>query len=91
MVGSGLDKPKQAEIKRLCRRLRAGASKVVDSHTTHLVMQVTLLLTLPDKLVHLLTVQCHLQTGHLTPSPAPCTFACIAGIHDAVVYVVRNA
>ena len=42
VVGSGLDRPKLDQIRRLCRRLRADACKTVDHHTTHLVVQVSL-------------------------------------------------
>lgn len=40
VVGSGLDRPKLDQMKRLCRRLRANARIVVDAHTTHIVVQV---------------------------------------------------
>lgn len=40
VVGSGLDRPKLEQMKRLCRRLHADARTVVDAHTTHIVVQV---------------------------------------------------
>lgn len=41
VVGSGLDRAKLDQIRRLCRRLRADACKAVDQHTTHVVVQVS--------------------------------------------------
>ncbi|KAL0039358.1 hypothetical protein WJX79_004746 [Trebouxia sp. C0005] len=40
VVGSGLDRAKLDQIRRLCRRLRADACKAVDQHTTHVIVQV---------------------------------------------------
>jgi hypothetical protein len=40
VVGSGLDRAKLDQIRRLCRRLRADACKDVDQHTTHVIVQV---------------------------------------------------
>ena len=40
VVGSGLDRAKLDQIRRLCRRLRADACKTVDQHTTHIIVQV---------------------------------------------------
>lgn len=40
IVGSGLDRVKLDQIRRLARRLRANACKAVDHDTTHLVVQV---------------------------------------------------
>lgn len=40
VVGSGLDRPKLEQMKRLCRRLRAEARTAVDPHTTHIIVQV---------------------------------------------------
>lgn len=40
IVGSGLDRVKLDQIRRLSRRLRANACKAVDHDTTHLVVQV---------------------------------------------------
>ena len=44
-MGSGLDRAKLDQMKRLCRRLRAETCKAVDAHTTHLVVQVRLALS----------------------------------------------
>ncbi|KAL0033003.1 hypothetical protein WJX77_010243 [Trebouxia sp. C0004] len=40
VIGSGLDRAKLDQIRRLCRRLRADACKAVDQHTTHVIVQV---------------------------------------------------
>ena len=41
LVGSGLDKAKLDQMKRLCRRLNGKASTSVDEHTTHVILKVS--------------------------------------------------